>query len=274
MSSPINSLAPEAVNFYRQSLQRLDEHAVPYLVGGAYAFARYTGITRHTKDFDLFIAERDLERAFEALEGPECQTEIPFPHWLAKARCGEYFVDLIFRSGNGVSSVDESWFERAREGEALGRSVKLCAPEDIIWTKAFIQERERYDGADVAHLLLKADLDWRVLLDHFGPHWRVLFAHLILFGFSYPSERDRIPGWVMKELTDRLRQEERTAVPGDRVCYGTLLSRSQYLLDTQEWGYEDGRLQAESSMSRRDVKDWTEAIDEEHLPDALKEDGA
>ena len=28
---------------------------VPFLVGGAYAFAHYTGIVRHTKDLDLFV---------------------------------------------------------------------------------------------------------------------------------------------------------------------------------------------------------------------------
>ena len=33
---------------------------MPFLVGGAYAFERYTGIARHTKDFDLFIHPRDV----------------------------------------------------------------------------------------------------------------------------------------------------------------------------------------------------------------------
>jgi len=35
------------------------------MVGGAYAFARYTGIVRHTKDFDVFLRPADRDRAEE-----------------------------------------------------------------------------------------------------------------------------------------------------------------------------------------------------------------
>ncbi len=59
----------------------------------------------------------------------------------------------------------------------------------MIWSKAFIMERERYDGADIAHLILACgrDLDWRRLLGRFGRRWRVLLSHLVLFGFVYPG---------------------------------------------------------------------------------------
>ncbi|MBA2744498.1 MAG: hypothetical protein H0U43_09390, partial [Chthoniobacterales bacterium] len=83
------------------------------------------------------------------------EAELTFPHWLAKAKCGDDCIDLIFRAGNGVCEVDDTWFERARREEVLGLSAALCAPEEIIWIKAYIMERERFDGADVAHLLHK-----------------------------------------------------------------------------------------------------------------------
>ena len=41
----------------------------------------------------------------------------------------------------------------------------------------------------------------------FGEHWRVLFSYLTLFGFVYPSERDKIPQWVMMALMERLTEE-------------------------------------------------------------------
>ena len=52
-----------------------------------------------------------------------------------------------------------------------------------------------FGGADVLHLLnaCAETLDWSRLTRRFGRHWRVLFAHLTLFGFVYPSERCRIP---------------------------------------------------------------------------------
>lgn len=248
---------------YQKAMTVLQQAEIPFLVGGAYAFACYTGITRHTKDFDLFVDSSDLERVMEALRAEGFRTEITYPHWLAKGFLEDYMIDLIFRSGNGVSKVDEAWFERALKQDVLGIEVLLCPPEEIIWTKAFIMERERFDGADVAHLLHGSGqyIDWRHLLDRFGPHWRVLLSHLILFGFIYPSERLRIPPNVMKELIGRLQEEERTAPDMERLCQGTLLSREQYLIDIQEWGYEDARLHPRGNMTAHDIAHWTAAIE-------------
>ena len=124
-------------------------------------------------------------------------------------------LDLIFRAGNGLCEVDDSWFDRARDDELLGVPVKLCAPEEMIWMKAYIMERERFDGADIAHILLccAAEIDWPHLVRRFGPDWRVLLSHLILFGYIYPGERARIPAAIMEDLIARLRREARTAGP-------------------------------------------------------------
>lgn len=251
----------------------LKEAEVPFLVGGAYAFACHTDIARHTKDFDLFLKEEDLERTLDAFAEAGDRTEITFPHWLAKVLAGDDSIDLIFRSGNGVSVVDDRWFDRAEAHEVLGETALLCPPEEIIWTKAFIQERERYDGADVSHLLLSCAerIDWDRLLHLFGANWRVLLSHLILFGFIYPSERDRIPRAVMGRLLEGLKEETESPPPAARICRGTLLSRAQYLVDTEAWGYEDARLYPRGQMTAEEVTDWTEAIEEEHLPESSKE---
>ena len=144
----------------------------------------------------------------------------------------------------------------------VGLPVRLCAPEETIWSKAFIQERERFDGADVAHIIRAAspDLDWDRLLRRFGLHWRVLLSHLVLFGFIYPSERDKIPARVLRELTGRLLTETEAPPPSDNVCQGTLLSRAQYLTDIERQGFEDGRVEPRGPMTVDDVALWTEAI--------------
>jgi hypothetical protein len=257
-------LDPAAFAFYSRSMRALGAAGVPFLVGGAYAFERYTGIARHTKDFDIFVRPADVDRVFEVLSCVGCDTEITFPHWLAKARCDGELVDIIFSSGNGVATVDEAWFEHAIEETVLGVPVLLMPAEEMIWSKGFIMERERYDGADIAHLLhARAKcLDWRRLLARFGRHWRVLFGHLVLFGFIYPSERAQVPAWVMTELTRRL-QRETASVPvtgPTPVCRGPLLSRAQYLPDIDERGYQDARLTHESAMNEADIERWTEGI--------------
>jgi hypothetical protein len=64
-------------------------------------------------------------------------------------------VDVIWSSGNGIANVDPSWFEYALEEDVLGQHVFLCPPEEMIWSKAFVMERERFDGADVILVLAR-----------------------------------------------------------------------------------------------------------------------
>jgi hypothetical protein len=265
MNSSASRGMPECA-LYGQALARLVEADVPFLIGGAFAIERYTGITRNTKDLDIFLREGDVKAALAILDGLGCGTELKFPHWLAKACTREGVIDFIFSSGNGVATVDDGWFAHAVDAELFGVPVKLCPPEETIWSKALIMERERYDGADIAHLLraLGPGLDWPRLLMRFGPHWRVLLSHLVLFGFIYPGERWRIPAEVMRELTGRLAGEiDAPEAEDERLCQGTLLSRAQYLPDITTWGYGDARLKPRGSMTADDVARWTAGIEDD-----------
>jgi hypothetical protein len=254
-------LDPGSRAFYQRVMARLTTHGVPFLVGGAYAFERYTGIARYTKDFDVFVHPRDVDRALETLAAGGCVADVPFPHWLAKAQCGDDVVDLIFSSGNGVALVDDDWFRHSVEDTVLDVSVRLIPAEEMIWSKAFIMERERYDGADVAHILRASaeSLDWPRLLQRFAGNWRVLLKHLVVFGFIYPCERDRVPAAVMRELMGRLDRELTRPAP-ERVCQGTLISRAQYLVDVERWGYVDPRLAPHGNLTTAERERWTAGI--------------
>jgi hypothetical protein len=161
--------------------------------------------------------------------------------------------------------VDDVWFEHAVPDHVLGLPVRLCPPEEMIWSKAFIMERERFDGADVAHLVRARgrEMDWARLLDRFGARWRVLLSHLVLFGFIYPCERDAVPEGVMRQLLARLQAELAEPPSEDRACHGTELSRAQYLVDLERWGYRDARRIPHGNMSGDEIARWTAAIAEE-----------
>jgi Icc-related predicted phosphoesterase len=254
--------------FYRDCLRDLEAAGVPHLIGGGIATERYTRIRRATHDVDVLIRRIDLDAAMCALAREGRSVELTALHWLAKAR-GQNgaMLDVIFSSGNGVCTVDNTWFTHAVPDTVLGRRVLLCPVEELIWMKSFVMERERYDGADIAHLLLThaKRIDWSHMLWRFGPHWRVLLSHLVLFGFVYPRERGRIPGNVVRELTDRMcRQAEIDDVPvRPDVCRGGLLSRAQYLADFQR-GYLDARRRPIGALSDEDIEAWTSAIETEH----------
>lgn len=257
---------PERAELYRAALEMLNRSGVPYLVGGTYAFHYYAGIARATKDFDIFVRPQDLQRVFDALARLGFKTEVAFSHWLAKAFNGDRFIDIIYNSGNGIVEVDDEWFAHAVDEEVLGVPAKLVPPEEMVWSKSFIMERERYDGADVAHILRHCSglLNWERLLRRFGTNWRVLLSHIVLFGFVYPGERALIPASVTRELVNRLVADLDVPTRDSKVCQGTLLSRAQYLVDIGEWGYDDARQAPRGTMSAEQVAEWTAAIDKSH----------
>lgn len=249
--------------FYRDVLQMLRHAEIPFLISGGFALQHFTGILREVRDLDIFVLKQDIQPALQALTQAGYPTELTFSHWLGKVynQPRTEYVDLIFSSGNGLCKVTKAWFERAVPSEVFDMPVFLCAPEEMIWQKAFIMERERYDGADIAHLILaqSATLDWQRLVGLFGRHWRVLLSHLILFEFIYPADRAKIPIWVREKLVALLEQELNQTSAGEQVCQGPFLSRSQFRVDTENWGYKDARL---AIMSAEEVAQWTEAANQ------------
>jgi hypothetical protein len=259
-TSSARAIHDPAADFYIDALKKLQDTGIPFLVGGAFAFSHYSHVPRDTKDVDIFVRPDDCPRVLEAFAKFGYQTEMAFPHWLGKIYADNHFIDVIFSSGNGLARVDDLWFDHAPRTNVLGVIVRLSPVEEMIWSKSFILERERFDGADVMHLLRETgpSLDWPRLLMRFGDYWRVLLSQLILFGFVYPDKRQNVPQWVMDELIRRL-GVSRPNLQND-VCYGTLLSREQYLHDLGHWKYRDAREQPEGPMTREQLDIWTEAI--------------
>ena len=153
------------VQFYREVLAALADSDIPFLIGGAFAFCRHAGIDLRTKDLDLMIEQRTWPALARVLRDRGIYATLKFPHWLGKALSPDGQVDIIFNSGAGVSPVDASWFAHSVRATVLGHRVRLCGVEEMIWSKAFVMERERFDGADVLHLIRARadDMDWERL---------------------------------------------------------------------------------------------------------------
>jgi hypothetical protein len=245
--------------FCEDIMRLLTAHGIEFLVGGYSALRHHAGIDRVTKDFDLMVRPADIDPVLELCQRAGYRAELMFRHWLAKIQQEEYFIDLIFNSGNGLCAVDDQWFSRAAESVLLDQPVKIVPLEELLWQKAFIMERERFDGADIAHLLLKsgAKIDWDHLITRFGPNWRVLFSHLLLFGFIYPSRKNLIPRNVMDEFLRRFDSELRSDFEGAEVCNGTFLSRYQYISDVELEGFKDGRLDGRCTMTAGQIREWS-----------------
>ena len=250
--------ASQTRQFYIDAMKVLDDAGLDYVVGGGYAMVCYTGIPRNTKDLDIFVREQDHRRILQTFEQAGYRTEYFYPFWIAKALRGEDFIDILYNSGNGQCVVDDEWFTHAREVEVLGHRTRLVPLEEQLWSKAFVQDRDRFDGADVLHLVLSCgeEFDWERLLRRFAGHERVLLAHLVTFDYAYPSEREQIPAWVM----DRLLATAADRTPeAERVCYGPNISQKGFLTDIRGGGFIDGRLKPHGPLTAPELAQLPDA---------------
>lgn len=230
-----------AQKFYADSLDILIKTKIPYMVGGTLAVGCYTGIDRPTKDMDIFCKASDYPKILNAFAEQKYKTEATDERWLAKVFKGKYYLDIIFNSANGAMPVTDEWLKESQNGKIFDIQVKLLPPTELIWSKVFVQDRYKYDGADVAHMILtkNKDINWQRLLSYMDQYWEVLFIHVLNFRFIYPSEREKIPKKIFDELLSRLNHQMILPTQQTKICRGRLFSREDYKIDITEWGFTD-----------------------------------
>src|SRR5690606_1786449 len=125
---------------------------VPFLVAGAYAVSAYTGITRETKDLDIFCKAGDYPRLLAHFKRRGFAVSVDDELWIGKVHRGVHYLDVIFASPTGSTPVTDEWITNARQAEVLGILAPIIGPTELVWSKCFIQQHDRYDGADVGPL--------------------------------------------------------------------------------------------------------------------------
>jgi hypothetical protein len=241
---PVSSSTPpkfalEQEELFRDVLRLMNEKQVPYVVSGAFALQKHTGIWRDTKDLDLFLPAENLKQALEYLKEAGFECEI-CDVWLAKARHNGYFVDLITGMSNAVIMVNRSWVDRSVPAEVLGVPTRVLAAEELLASKLFVLFRERFDGADMAHIIFGTEgrLDWNRLLDLVGEHWELLFSVVVMFHYIYPTSGEFVPKEVWQEFMERLQRE--LVNPSTKTDFrGSLLDEKMFAIDVKEWGMQN-----------------------------------
>jgi len=256
----------EQLALFCDVLRHMNRAQVPYVVSGAFALQQHTGIWRNTKDLDLFLPPDVVPKALEHLKQQGFETEIRDPVWLAKAHRDGYFVDLITGMSNAAITVDRSWIERGSPAEVLGVPTRVLAPEELLASKLFVNFRERFDGADVVHIIFgsRGKLDWQRLRQLVGDHWELLLWELVLFHYVYPSKAHYVPQEVWEDLMSRLRQELQH--PSREAPFrGSLLDENMFAIDVNEWGMENllqvNRAQREPKISATPAANIVEALE-------------
>jgi Nucleotidyl transferase of unknown function (DUF2204) len=238
-STPLR-LPAKQQRVFRDVLALFESMKLPYTVAGAFALRQHTGICRFTKDLDIFLAPSDITTALRLLEDNRFRCEIPDPVWIAKAHRDGFFVDLISGMSNGVITVDSSWIERSIPATVVGIKTRVLAPEELIASKLFITRRERFDGADLVHLIYssRGSLRWPRILELAGDHWEIVLWNLVLFHYIYPAQSTFVPQWVWESLLARFGGQVRSPDPHARFR-GSLIDHRMFAIDTREWGLPD-----------------------------------
>jgi hypothetical protein len=243
-------------SLYREVLLMFNEHRIPYAVSGAFALQQHTGIWRATKDLDLFLTSPTVPGALRLLREHGYHCEICDPVWLAKAHRDDFFVDLITGMSNAAITVTDSWIARARPAVVVGTETRVLAPAELLTSKLFITRRERFDGADIAHVIYgtRGEMDWDRIFELVGEHWEMLLYALVLFRYVYPAQTHYVPHRVWQELLTRFGKEIKKPNKAARFR-GSLIDEKMFAIDVNEWGLDD--ILSEYRARRMPKLEWT-----------------
>ncbi|MFN7139766.1 MAG: nucleotidyltransferase family protein [Limisphaerales bacterium] len=152
---------------YAMAMQAAHEAQIPFMVGGAFALGVYTQRWRPTKDVDLLILPKDRDPMIDAITKAGFKDYYEQAHydrgWIYRSTRDNYIVDVIWRMANRRADVDEWWFENACTVSVRGAEFKVVPPEELLWHKLYVLQRDRCDWPDVFNLLyaVGGKLDWK-----------------------------------------------------------------------------------------------------------------
>jgi len=203
-------LPEEQKTLYRKVMREARLRGLRFAVGGGFASNVYTGGWRNTKDLDLFILRSDRDAMVRVLTGlglRDYYDQKPYDRqWIYRGYDGEQIVDVIWQMANQRAVVDEIWVESGPIMEVDGEEFHVIPPEETLWTKLYVVQRERCDWPDAFNLIcaIGPELDWPRLIDRVGPDTALLAGVLSIFGWLCPKRALELPPWLWKRVGARV----------------------------------------------------------------------
>jgi len=202
--------APELdTAIFREAIEALNAADLCFVIGGAFAVYRYTGVWRNTHDLDIYLERKYVPAAIESLtqHGFRDLGEMAAGdrEWIYHASKDKVLVDLIWQSPHGLSVVDESFYTRSREGTFVEMQTRFMPPDELILAKIYTMNQRRCDWPDVLRIARACpdDLDWDLILTRMRENWPVLLSFIILFDWCYPGDACCVPVSLREELLRR-----------------------------------------------------------------------
>ena len=225
-------IEPQHWATYQCVLDRATRDRIPFALGGGLAVGVYTGKGRHTKDLDLYILPEHRSWAVDVMT--ECglrdlHDEKPYDrNWIYRGNSSEVIVDAIWAMANKRAQVDRGWLERGPMIRMFDQEFRVIPPEELIWSKLYVMQRDRCDWPDILNLISATGpkLDWAYLMGRVAEDLPLIKGLLSVFSWVSPERALDFPAWLWKQLD--LTPPEIPHDPEGRP-------RRPDLLDTRPW---------------------------------------
>jgi hypothetical protein len=199
-------IPPERWAVYEPVIAAAQHRELQFAIGGGGAMAFYTGRIRDSKDIDLYVAEQDRGALIQVLEDAGLKDHYdcsPYDRrWIFRGCKDDVIVDVIWAMANQRTRVDKSWVLRGPQGDVQGYRVRVIPPEELIWSKLYVLQRDRCDWPDILNILyaVARQLDWEHLFERLGPDLPLLKALLSVFAWIAPGRAADVPDWVWARM--------------------------------------------------------------------------
>ncbi len=222
---------PEEWSLYKRLLHEAAARKLPFAVGGGLAAMTYAGQWRNTKDLDLYIMSRHRDQMIALLVTlgfEDYYEKQPYDRkWIYRGCKDGNIVDLIWAMANQRAVVDETWFEGPAV-EADGERFRLLAPEESLWSKLYVLQRDRCDWPDALNLLygVGPEMNWPRLLRNLGSDAPLVGALLFAFGWLCPERAQQLPTWLWGQFG---------LAPPEPNDGPEIVRKRAFLLDSRPW---------------------------------------
>jgi hypothetical protein len=217
--------------FYDDVLSVARTSGHPFAIGGAMAWATYTGYYRNTKDLDLYVPP-DLKQNF--IDGVTRAGAVDYYNtlaydrgWIYRSYRDDCIADLIWSMANYVRPIDEDYFTKGAQLKLRGYTYQVLPAEELILNKLYILNRGRCDWFDIFNVIYCTDakLDWARMIRKLEDDKVLLAGLLNVFCWLCPARVPMFPDNLWSNFGMERPDENGPDIHLDRVRY----------LDSRPW---------------------------------------
>jgi hypothetical protein len=190
---------------YRCIFSEATRLRIPFAIGGGLAAMVYADHPRDTKDIDLYVQPKDREAMIKVVLDAGLSDYFdrnPYDrNWIFRSFRDDSIVDVMWAMANQRAQVDPEWLNGPSVSIG-GLSVRLVRPEETLWSKLYVLQKDRCDWPDAINMLsgMAADLDWAHLMRRTAEDTPLLAALVQVFQWICPDQCSALPPGVLDRL--------------------------------------------------------------------------